>query len=406
MRTIAAAFLLFASVAWAEDIALVGGTVCPSPDARPLENATVLIRDGRIVQIADAAGLPLEAGVRRIDCTGRWLVAGFWNSHVHVFTPELLREADKPAALLQEQLDRMFNRWGFTHVFDLASSLENTVALRRRIESGELRGPSILTVGDPLWTRTPVYVREYLRRQGIEVQEIKDPAEAVARVSKAADGGANGIKLFTGSMQEAPSVDNMPLELARAAAEAAHARGLPVFAHPQNEAGLEVAIEAGVDVLAHTVAESPVWTPALVERLRRARMALIPSLTLFVVEADRAKLPPPIAENWINLLIDQTRSYAAAGGEILFGTDIGYIEEYDTRREFELMARAGMDFGQILASLTTAPAARFGRGESGRLEPGAPAHIVVLKADPRTTVEALAQVQLTLRAGHIIYQEP
>src|SRR4051794_19556123 len=56
----------------------------------------------------------------------------------------------------------MFNRWGFTTVFDISSVLDNTLALRRRIESKELRGPRILTVGEPVWTIEPVYVRDFL----------------------------------------------------------------------------------------------------------------------------------------------------------------------------------------------------------------------------------------------------
>jgi len=53
-------------------------------------------------------------------------------------------------------MEVMFNRWGLTTVFDIFSVLSNTLVLRRRIESGELRGPRILTVGEPIWTLEPV----------------------------------------------------------------------------------------------------------------------------------------------------------------------------------------------------------------------------------------------------------
>jgi hypothetical protein len=49
-----------------------------------------------------------------------------------------------------------------------------------------------------------------------------------------------------------------------------------------------------------------------------------------------------------------------AGGEVLFGTDVGYLQDDDPTEEYELMAAAGMDYRQVLASLTAAPAARFG----------------------------------------------
>jgi imidazolonepropionase-like amidohydrolase len=70
-----------------------------------------------------------------------------------------------------------------------------------------------------------------------------------------------------------------------------------------------------------------------------------------------------------------------------------------------LMAQAGMSFRQILASLTTAPAGRFGASKQlGRIAAGLEADLVVLKDDPSRNIRALAAVQYTLRAGKIIYR--
>jgi len=56
----------------------------------------------------------------------------------------------------------------------------------------------------------------------------------------------------------------------------------------------------------------------------------------------------------------QLQAFSRAGGQVLFGTDVGYIEPLDTSEEFTWMSRAGMSFQEILASLTTNPAQRFG----------------------------------------------
>lgn len=97
--------------------------------------------------------------------------------------------------------------------------------------------------------------------------------------------------------------------------------------------------------------------------------------------------------------------FRAAGGEILFGTDAGYIEHFDTAEEYRLLARAGLDFPAILAALTTAPAARFGAaGRSGRAAEGFEADLVVLDADPSQDVAALARVHATLRQGRFLYR--
>jgi imidazolonepropionase-like amidohydrolase len=68
------------------------------------------------------------------------------------------------------------------------------------------------------------------------------------------------------------------------------------------------------------------------------------------------------------------------------------------------MSEAGMTFPQILASLTTAPAARFGdKDKLGRIAAGLQADLAVFQQDPATNIRALAQVEYTLRAGEIIY---
>jgi imidazolonepropionase-like amidohydrolase len=303
-------------------------------------------------------------------------------------------------------VDRMFNRWGFTTVFDIASLLDNTVALRRRIESGELRGPRILTVGEPIWTIEPVYVRDFLRQNNIHIANTETPEQAIALVRDHAAKGANGIKLFTGSDQGHGQVAVLPLATAKAAVDEAHRHGLPVFAHPTNLEGVRVAIESGVDVLAHTVPESPPWTHDFTQQLKRANLSLIPTLTLFDVEARKANVPDQRRTAFIAQMVDQLRAYSDAGGDILFGTDIGYIDHYDTTLEFTLMSQAGMDYKQILASLTTNPARKFGdSGRTGRIAKDMKADLVILSADPAQDATAYSKVRFTIRNGKVLYRE-
>jgi imidazolonepropionase-like amidohydrolase len=153
----------------------------------------------------------------------------------------------------------------------------------------------------------------------------------------------------------------MPLDLAKAIVREAHHAGKPVFAHPHNEEGVEVAVQSGVDILAHTTPSSGPWSLSLVKRLRAADMALIPTLTLWHVASKQENQSSEGFEKGMNtVVLPQLRAYSEAGGQILFGTDVGYIEQFDTSEEFTWMSRAGMSFRQILASLTTNPAQRFG----------------------------------------------
>jgi imidazolonepropionase-like amidohydrolase len=93
----------------------------------------------------------------------------------------------------------------------------------------------------------------------------------------------------------------------------------------------------------------------------------------------------------------------AAGGTVLFGTDLGAVE-YDPSAEYRAMSEAGMSFRQILASLTTAPAARFGDAGAGRLASGLAADVVVLDGDPARDIGAPPSVRYTLRAGRIVHR--
>jgi imidazolonepropionase-like amidohydrolase len=88
----------------------------------------------------------------------------------------------------------------------------------------------------------------------------------------------------------------------------------------------------------------------------------------------------------------------------LFGTDVGYMTDYDPTREYELMAEAGMTPMQILASLTTTPAARWNEQNSrGRIAAGMQADLVVLDADPADSPRNFAAVRCAIRGGEIIY---
>ena len=97
------------------------------------------------------------------------------------------------------------------------------------------------------------------------------------------------------------------------------------------------------------------------------------------------------------------KTYADAGGDILFGTDVGYIDVFDTTEEYRLMSGAGLSFDQILGSLTTAPSARFGFAKKGKVAAGMDGDLAILFADPAADITAFAKVAYTIRAGEVIY---
>jgi len=139
--------------------------------------------------------------------------------------------------------------------------------------------------------------------------------------------------------------------------------------------------------------------------MKAAHLGLIPTLTLFDVEAKKDHVSPKENQEWIDAAVQQLKAYSAAGGQILFGTDVGYTDHYDTAEEYILMSQAGMTFPQILASLTTNPAGRFASsGHSGRIAKLMDADLAVLDSDPAVDIGAFSKVRYTIRNGKIIYK--
>lgn len=385
------------ATATAQTLALVGGKVYASPDAAPLDDAVVLTANGIIAAIGSRSDVQIPSDARIIDCTGKTVVAGFWNSHVH-FTEAVWRNAGSaPAAPLTAHMQEMLTRWGFTTVWSLGSDPDNSMALRRRVYADEILGPNIFLVGS-IFPRDgrPAYLPD------ARIPEAETPERAAEMAQNYMRIGLDGIKLFTGAYKgEDKPVVNMEAAIAKAAVDVAHAQGKPVFAHPQNTAGIEAVIAAGVDVMAHTVGRQPGYSVEQLSRFKQQRTALTPTLSLFA----KLPLPPEIVGRLVDNIVGQLKSFSENGNTVLFGTDVGYIPLYDTTLEYQLMHRA-LGERQVLASLTTNPASYFKAANKGRLEKGFDADVVVLDGDPLADVTNLAKVAYTIRAGKVIYQKP
>ena len=147
-------------------------------------------------------------------------------------------------------------------------------------------------------------------------------------------------------------------------------------------------------MLAHAIEDTRGITDAHYARMKAQNMAIVPTLALF-------------RGRWSWDILDGVRAYARQGGEILFGTDVGYLPNFDHALEYDLMASAGLGWREILASLTTNPSARFGEAlRRGKIASGLEADLVVLGSDPAHGTRAFADVRLVFRAGKVIYTRP
>jgi imidazolonepropionase-like amidohydrolase len=218
-------------------------------------------------------------------------------------------------------------------------------------------------------------------------------------------GGADHIKIFTGSYVGPGPAVHMLLPVVQAVTAEAHLQKRLVVAHPQSLEGVQLAVDGGVDVLAHTAPDGGAWSPALIESMIARKMSLIPTLKLWRFELTRMKVPPVAVDRLQATAVRQLEVFAEAGGDVLFGTDLGYMTDYDPSEEFQRMAEAGLSFDQILAALTTHPTRRFDDAAvRGTVEAGKAADLVVLGGDPAKETAAFADVRYTIRAGRVLYE--
>jgi imidazolonepropionase-like amidohydrolase len=372
--------------------------IYPSPDAAPLERGSIVVQDGRITAVGTEVSAP--PGSQELSAEGYTATAGFWNAHVHFTEPKWKAAGRKPAAVLNAQLEDMLTSRGFTTVVDTGSDPRDTLRLRARIESTELKGPRIYTSGPGVFPPKgiPYYVRNeipfWLRWW---VPQPSTPAAGVRYIEKNLARGADFVKLFTGSYVARGKITTMPEDIARAVVHAAHADGRLVFSHPSNLEGTRIATASGVDVLAHPPDTAAGVDASVLQRIVDRGMAMIPTLKMFAVTASSD-------EEYLTPIYEVVRQFRAMGGELLFGTDVGYMRDYATEDEFRALVRSGVDARGILRMLTSAPAQRFGVAHDvGTIAAGMRADLVLLEGDPMEDVLSFARVRATVRSGRVLF---
>jgi imidazolonepropionase-like amidohydrolase len=375
------------------------GRVVPAPGETPLTAKRLVLRDGVIDEVLDDVGhLPQSADI--VDATDATVVAGLWNTHVHL-TPRAFSHATlRPAARLEAALAQMLTSHGFTTVADLGSDPRDTFPLRHRIERGHVAGPRVWTAASAVYPHRglPFYVRRSVPRAfWWAVPQPHNPERAAAVVRRQLRAGADVIKLFTGSYVTPQTVKPMRPEIATAAVEVAHEHGVLVFAHTSNREGLQIALDAGVDVVAHVPDETDGVAP-LLRRAAESGVVLVPTFQMFA----RTVSDSP---SYLDPIIEAASLFIDAGGRLMFGTDVGYMDDPTIDDELGYLARCGLVGSDVLRMMTTTPADLFGEA-SGRVGLGMPADLTILRGDPLTDLTAYTRIAATIRGGRVIWAAP
>jgi len=393
-----------------EAVAYVGATLWDGTGADPISDATLVVRDGRVVAAGRVAA---PAGARVEDVSGRWIIPGLVDAHAHVSGRWAPPEVTDPGERIRGDL-LLYARYGVTTVASLGGENASATPARMRSQSPELDHARLLTAGQVVSSPTP------------------DAARQVVTANAAQ--GVDWIKMRVDD--DLGRTQKMPPEAATAVIREAHGRDLKVAAHIFYLEDAKLLLEGGVDMIAHSVRDADVdaefvrllrardvcYVPTLVREVSAFVYAFRPSFfddPFFLDGADPAEVARvsspefqmamrqnPATARYRSALVQAQKNLTVlvdAGVRVAFGTDAGPAARfpgYFEHVELSLMVEAGLTPAQALQSATSVAAACIGLGDVGTLEAGKWADFVVLRADPLAQIEGTRAIDRVYVAGN------
>ena len=394
----------------------------------PQPNMTVVVDDGgRIDRVGPAASTVGPLGAREIDLGGAYLMPGLINAHVHLCGSGKPMSAGGAGDLIDKVVGNPVGMWalrrmirghaqaqlarGVTTVRSVGDPGFADVDVRDAIDAGKCAGPRLLTSG--VGVTVPGG-----HGAGLFAHIAKTPEEAREIVRACFARKCDLVKLFiTGGVFDAevegePGVLRMSPEVARAAVDEAHKLGMPAAAHIESAEGVRVGLEAGVDTIEHG-AELDDELIALfkkngVGRASSLTCTVSPALPFVELAPEKTKSTEVQKVNGRIVyegIVRAAQQALAAGIPVGLGTDSScpYITHYDLWREvvyFERLVGASRQMALHTATLGNARILGLGE-ETGSVEEGKAADLIVTKANPLENLEALRDVSMVMVRGKL-----
>ena len=417
MRILALFTLVSASLP-AQTIAIENVNVVPMDRARVVSKQTVIVKDGRIAEIGAAGRVRVPDGVTRVDGANKYLVPGFAEMHGHLPGPGTPPQ-------VTENILFLYVANGVTTVRGMLGHPSH-LEMRKRIEDGSVLGPKLYVAGPALSGQSATSV---------------DIARQMVRDQKAA--GYDHLKIQEG----------LSREVYDAIVATANEVRIPFAGHVPNDVGVHRAIEArqvSIDHLDNYVEgieadDSPLKDAdpqrrgrelpfhlderkiePLAKKTRDAGIWMVPTMALWEVfnstdtpeslaaRPEMKYMPKSMVDQWaaakqkmlasvdpkggariLEVRKKILRALYDAGAPIAFGTDspqIFSVPGFSIHREAPIMVACGMKPYDVLRSLTRNVAEYFGTlSDSGTVQPGKRADLVLLESDPLKDVGALSR---------------
>lgn len=377
--------------------AIVGARVIDGEGGEPLEDAVMVVNDGRIVAIGPRSHVSIPRGARTIDAAGTTLIPGLWDMHGHTSQIEWA-----PAYLAA----------GVTTVRDMGAEMPFITAFRDSIASGRGLGPRLLLAG----------LVDGPGEGGFGSTIAATPDEGRAIVDRYHAAGFVQMKLYS-LLQPA---------VVSAITSRAHELGMTVTGHVPTALGIAGAVAAGMDHVAHMPISGDPTAPAsraIIDLLAKRKIVVDPTLPWNELlgrapgtpperfEAGFPLAAPSLAMNYRSVTNNTdaaaARSRVGAGGRlikalfdagvpIVAGTD-GAVPGFSLLRSLELYVEGGLTPMQALQSATQVPAHAMGLGaDSGTLAAGKRADFSVLEADPLRDISNIRRVRWVGTNGRVL----
>ena len=420
-------------------LALIGGTLIDGTGNAPVRDSVVLIRDQRVEKIGTTASLPVPDGYEAVSTEGLTVLPGLWDLHVHLmyaghpdgrywfdtYTPQFERVIMPASA---EQLLMA----GVTSARDLAAPAQPILAVKKRIASGEIPGPTLYVAG-PALTKGG-------NPNAVQTWNVSGAADAKAKTSQLIDAGVDWIKVINA---EALTPEEM-----KAIVDEAHARGRKVAAHAFSEAEIRRGLIAGVDDFQHVRTQTPEYPPDVVALIRdrvrngpplywtvtvggngQLNAAYLASNPEFLDDPSNfIGLPQPIVDDVRKAIAARTQAGVRRGGaaqsqeeinsivkrkvgqirelgaQIVFGTDVGSWGEvtgHATWMEADLWVRElGMAPMTVIRGMTLDAARVMGADrDSGSIAEGKFADVIAVRGDPLRHIDVLREPRIVIKQG-------
>ncbi|HXJ83162.1 MAG TPA: amidohydrolase family protein [Candidatus Methylomirabilis sp.] len=390
----------------------------------PIEQGALLIEGDRIVSLGRISDVraPDGASVNRHDYGAATILPGLVDAHTHLVAPgdgtlgdDVAKEDDHLLLLQAAKNARTLLHSGVTTLRENGAKGKVAFSLREGICRQLAPGPRMVICGRPI-TITGGHM-------GYFGSEADGETAVRAEVRKLLKEGADYIKIVAsgGSTRTSdPNRASYTVAELGAMTEEAHRHGKLTAAHCTSAQSVQNCLDADVDMIIHCVFTEPDGTyrfrPDLVERLAAAKAWVNPTLYVMKAGIERqrearareGRLTPELAAQLdqqrraLDVRVDAVRRMSEAGVRMTAGSDSpwGWYAPGEFVHEIHMLAQAGLSYGDAVVAGTAGAADSIGAGGmAGRLAPGRPADVLVVRGDPTREITALWDVLDVYQAG-------